>query len=82
MQMSVRKRKWVSPQGEAREAWVADYVDGNGQRRNKNFKRKRDADAWVERGEAGEDRVAKELGRIAAGLFAVAEAIGKHRRKR
>jgi integrase len=44
--MSVRKREWVSPQGEAREAWVVDYVDGRGQRRNKNFKRKRDADAY------------------------------------
>jgi integrase len=47
--MSVRKREWVSPQGEAREAWVVDYVDGSGQRRNKNFKRKRDADAYANR---------------------------------
>ena len=45
--MSVRKREWVSPKGEAREAWVVDYVDGSGQRRNKNFKRKRDADAYA-----------------------------------
>jgi integrase len=41
--MSVRKREWVNPRGEAREAWVVDYVDGSGQRRNKNFKRRRDA---------------------------------------
>src|SRR6516164_11340255 len=41
--MSVRKREWRNPQGEAREAWVVDYVDGSGQRRNKNFKRRRDA---------------------------------------
>ena len=47
--MSVRKREWVNPQGEAREAWVVDYVDGSGQRRNKNFKRKRDADAYANR---------------------------------
>jgi integrase len=47
--VSVRKREWTSPQGEAREAWVVDYVDGSGQRRNKNFKRKRDADAYVNR---------------------------------
>jgi integrase len=46
MQMSVRKREWVSPSGETREAWIVDYVDGSGQRRNKNFKRKRDADAY------------------------------------
>jgi integrase len=43
--MSVRKREW-GPKGETREAWVVDYVDGSGQRRNKNFKRKRDADAY------------------------------------
>jgi integrase len=47
--MSVRKREWVNPRGEAREAWVVDYVDGKGQRRNKNFKRKRDADAYASR---------------------------------
>jgi integrase len=47
--MSVRKREWTSPQGETREAWVVDYVDGSGQRRNKNFKRKRDADAYANR---------------------------------
>jgi integrase len=47
--MSVRKREWVNPKGEAREAWVVDYVDGSGQRRNKNFKRKRDADAYASR---------------------------------
>jgi integrase len=47
--MSVRKREWVNPKGEAREAWVVDYVDGSGQRRNKNFQRKRDADAYANR---------------------------------
>jgi integrase len=47
--MSVRKREWVNPKGEAREAWVVDYVDGNGKRRNKNFQRKRDADAYANR---------------------------------
>jgi integrase len=47
--MSVRKRKWMNPKGEAREAWVVDYVDGSGQRRNKNFERKRDADAYANR---------------------------------
>jgi integrase len=47
--MSVRKRKWTNPKGEVREAWVVDYVDGSGQRRNKNFERKRDADAYANR---------------------------------
>jgi integrase len=46
--MSVRKREWTY-KGETREAWVVDYVDGSGQRRNKNFKRKRDADAYANR---------------------------------
>lgn len=43
--MSVRKRTWVH-EGEVGEAWVVDYVDGGGKRRNKSFKRKRDADAF------------------------------------
>src|SRR6516225_11933062 len=47
--MSVRKRKWTNPKGETREAWVVDYVDGSGHRRNKNFERKRDADAYANR---------------------------------
>jgi integrase len=47
--MSVRKREWKNPQGEVREAWIVDYVDSSGQRRNKNFKRKRDADAYASR---------------------------------
>src|SRR6516225_9961020 len=47
--MSVRKRKWKNPKGEVREAWVVDYVDGSGHRRNKNFERKRDADAYANR---------------------------------
>jgi integrase len=49
MQMSVRKREWKNPRGEVSEAWVVDYVDGSGQRRNKNFRLKRDADAYASR---------------------------------
>jgi integrase len=44
--MSVRKRTWTTAQGEAREAWIVDYVDLGGTRRLKTFKRKKDADAW------------------------------------
>ena len=41
------KRAWRTPQtGELREAWIVDYVDQSGQRRNKNFERKRDAEAY------------------------------------
>jgi integrase len=44
--MSVRKRTWVSPEGESKEAWVVDYADQGGKRRNKQFTRKRDAEAY------------------------------------
>jgi integrase len=43
--MSVRKRKWKGPRGEAREAWVVDYVDQHGDRHLKTFATKREADA-------------------------------------
>jgi integrase len=45
--MSIRKRTWRTPKtGESREAWIVDYVDQSGQRRNKNFELKRDAEAY------------------------------------
>ncbi|WOJ89839.1 site-specific integrase [Methylocapsa polymorpha] len=44
--MSIRKRTWKTAKGEAKEAWVADYVDQAGKRRLKTFKRKKDADAF------------------------------------
>ena len=43
--MSVRRRQWVSPAGEPKEAWVVDYVDQHGERHIKTFAKKRDADA-------------------------------------
>jgi integrase len=42
--MSVRKRKWTTRNGEAKEAWVVDYVDQDGGRHLKTFTRKKDAD--------------------------------------
>jgi len=42
--MSVRKREWTTRKGEAREAWVVDYV-ANGSRHIETFERKKDADA-------------------------------------
>jgi integrase len=42
--MSVRKRIWKTKQGEAREAWVVDYIDSDG-RHIETFDRKKDADA-------------------------------------
>jgi integrase len=44
--VSVRKRSWKTPGGEAREAWVVDYVDQHGERHLKTFARKKDADAY------------------------------------
>jgi integrase len=45
--MSVRKRKWTTSKGEAREAWVADYVDQQGARVLKTFERKKEADTFA-----------------------------------
>ncbi len=44
--MSVRKRAWKTAKGEAKEAWIVDYVDQAGKRRLKTFKRKKEADAY------------------------------------
>ena len=43
--MSVRKRKWITRSGEAKEAWIVDYVDKSegGKRRLKTFAKKKDA---------------------------------------
>jgi integrase len=42
--MSVRKRKWTTRLGEAKEAWIVDY-SVNGSRHIETFERKKDADA-------------------------------------
>jgi integrase len=44
--MSVRKRKWKSADGLEHEAWVVDYVDQGGKRRNTQFYRKKAADEF------------------------------------
>ena len=44
--MSVRKRAWKTAKGEAKEAWVVDYVDQAGQRHIKTFPKKKEADAY------------------------------------
>jgi integrase len=43
---SVRKRTWTAANGEAKEAWIADYFDQFGKRHIKTFARKKDAEAW------------------------------------
>lgn len=45
--MSVRRRTWTTPKGEAKSGWQADYVDAKGKRRRKMFDRKKDADAFL-----------------------------------
>ena len=45
--MSVRKREWTTPKGEAKSAWICDYVDTKGVRRQKTFKLKKQADAFA-----------------------------------
>lgn len=45
--MSVRKRTWTTPKGEAKSAWIVDYVDTAGIRRLKTFKLKKLADAFA-----------------------------------
>jgi hypothetical protein len=39
--MSVRKRKWKTRSGEAREAWIVDYADQAGDRHLETFAKKR-----------------------------------------
>jgi integrase len=43
--VSVRKRKWVTSKGEAKEAWIVDYADQDGNRHIETFEKKKDADA-------------------------------------
>jgi integrase len=45
--MSVRKRNWITRTGEAREAWIVDYADAQGDRHIQTFERKKDADAFA-----------------------------------
>src|SRR5215203_3529832 len=44
--MSVRKRAWRTSKGEAKEAWIVDYVDQRGDRHIETFSRKKEADAF------------------------------------
>ncbi len=43
--MSVRKREWITRMGEAKEAWIVDYTDADGDRHIETFTKKKDADA-------------------------------------
>ena len=45
--MAVRKRVWTTRKGERKEAWVADYVDGNDKRHIRTFTKKKEADKFA-----------------------------------
>lgn len=45
--MSIRKRKWVGPCGEAKFAWVVDFKDLGGTRRLRTFRLKKEADRFA-----------------------------------
>lgn len=45
--MSVRKRKWTTVKGAVKEAWMADYVDGLGERHRQSFSTKKAAAAFL-----------------------------------
>jgi integrase len=44
---TIRKRSWVTRQGETKTAWQADYYDQTGQRHRQTFANKRAADTWL-----------------------------------
>lgn len=44
--MAIRKRAWIAPNGEQKQAWLVDYRDQAGKRRAKQFTRRKDAEEW------------------------------------
>lgn len=71
--MSVRKRTWSSSDGEQKSAWVVDYIDAGGKRRQKTFRLKKDADSF-----AATAHVDVAMGRhVADGASATVEQAGK-----
>lgn len=44
---TIRKRRWTAADGQTKTAWQVDYKDQHGNRRSKQFLRKKDADVWA-----------------------------------
>ena len=44
---TIRRRSWRTAGGEQRECWQVDFTDQQGNRRHKQFQRKKDADAYL-----------------------------------
>jgi integrase len=42
----IRKRQWVTATGEARQAWAVDFVDSQGVRQRRQFRSRKEADAF------------------------------------
>lgn len=71
--MSVRKRAWTTATGDAKTAWVVDYFDGSGKRRQKTFRLKKEADAFA----ATTTVEVRDGVHVADGASATVEAAGK-----
>ena len=56
---TIKKRNWTDPNGVEREAWQVRFVDQDGKQRAKQFRLKKDADAWL----------VKARGQVDAGTF-------------
>jgi len=44
---TIRKRTWRNSAGEAQVAWQVSYIDQKGERRRRQFDKKKDADSWL-----------------------------------
>lgn len=71
--MSVRKREWTTAKGEKKFAWVVDYSDMAGKRRQKTFAKKKAADAFA----ATATVEVREGVHVADSVSATIEAAGK-----
>ncbi len=45
----IRKRVWITGTGETKTAWLVDYRDQSGKRRAKQFRTKKEAEAYLDR---------------------------------
>lgn len=46
---AIRKRAWTAPNGLQKTAWLVDYQDQNGKRRAKQFRTKKEAEAYADK---------------------------------
>lgn len=83
---SIRKRNWKGPEGELKSAWLVTYRDSAGKRREKQFQRKREAEAWltkaaweVSQGVHTADSQSITIGQAADLWIAKAEGEGRER---